>query len=358
MPWPFPTPPLELLSAEGHFAPLTEAAGARRPRVLLARELCSFEWFEPAGGRAAADQAARLYARASAPFNNPGVFVRRSGGGYAIWWWDRERIAPWLAERFGAEPPVVAPETLAQPPGADWRVVRLASGFELQYWRRQTLIASSWRRAAPDTAAWGAFARQQRDPEVPPPAEPPPAQPLPVVRDANFAEGGWRDVSPIETARLALAASAALLVVVSLFWSGQALRLSQLSAALERDALAQSGVVAQPRANTAVRRQIAAYQALGERPDPMAGLKTALDVLRRHRIAAKAFSVDGPTLTVTVPYAALGEMGQITQDLDSTGVFMDVRPLSNSADNVINVHMLVRSASAFAPPPPAGTAGR
>ena len=60
------------LSAEGRFTSLTEGAGARRPRVLLARELCSFEWFEPAGGRAAADQAARLYARASAPFNNPG----------------------------------------------------------------------------------------------------------------------------------------------------------------------------------------------------------------------------------------------------------------------------------------------
>lgn len=342
--WPFPTPPLELLSADGRFAPLTQGAGARRPRVLVARELCSFEWFEPAGGRAAADQAARLYARASAPFNNPGVFVRRSGGGYAIWWWDRERIGPWLAERFGPEPAAVAPETLAQPPGTDWRVVRLASGFELQYWRRQTLVASSWRRTAPDAAAWAAFARQQRDPEVPPPEAPPPAQPLPVVPDANFAEGGWRDISLAETARLGLGAFAALLVVVSLFWSGQALRLSQLSAALEQQALAQSSAVVQPHANTAVRRQIAAYQALGERPDPMAGLKTALDVLRRHKIAAKAFSVDGSTLTVTVPYAALGEMAQITQELEGTGAFRDVRPLSNSADNTISLRMeLVRT---------------
>jgi hypothetical protein len=343
MSWPFPTPPLELLTAEGRFAPLTEGAGGRRPRVLLARELCSFEWFETAGGRAAADQAARLYARASAPFNNPGVLVRRTGAGYAIWWWDRERVDPWLAERFGAEQPPIAPETLAQPAGTGWRVVRLASGFELQYWRGQILVASSWRRTAIDAAAWSAFARQQRDSEVPPPTDPPPPQSLPAVQDADFAEGGWRDVSPAQTAQLALAGLSALLVVVSLFWAGQALRLSQLSAELERQALADSGVAPQPREDATLRRQIAAYQALGARPEPMAGLKTALDVLRRHRISAKAFSVDGAAVTVTVPYAVLGQMGQITQELEATGAFTEVRPLSNSADNTISIRMELAS---------------
>ncbi|HLY80719.1 MAG TPA: hypothetical protein VKQ70_15160 [Caulobacteraceae bacterium] len=317
---------------------MTEGGSARRPRVLLARELCSFEWFEPVGGRAAADQAARLYARASAPFNNPGVLVRRGGGGYGIWWWDRERVGPWLAERFGPEPPAVAPETLAQPLGAAWRVVRLASGFELQHWRRQTLVASSWRRAAPDAAAWAAFTRQQRDPETAPPDDPPAPQSLPVIQDADFG-GGWRDVSLAETARLALGGFAALLAVMSLFWAGQALRLGQLSAALERQALAESTAAPPPHANVGARRQVAAYQALGQRPDPMAGLKTALDVLRRHGLAAKAFSVDGPTLTVTVPYAALGQMGEVTQELRATGAFSDVRPLSNSVDGTIELRL-------------------
>jgi len=342
MAWPFPNPPLELLCADGRFAPLAEGGG-RRPRVLLARELCSFEWFEPAGGRTAADQAARLYARTSAPFHNAGTLVRRAGAGYAIWWWDRERIGPWLAERFGAESPPLAPETLAQPPASGWRVVRLASGFELQYWRRETLVASSWRRTAPDAAAWAAFARQQRDPQVPPPAEPPSPQPLPVVLDADFGESGWRDVSPAQTAQLALGAGAALIAVVSLFWVGQALRLSQLSAGLERQALAESGAVVQRRDDAAARRQIAAYQALGDRPEPIGGLKTALDVLRGHRIAVKAFSVDGPTLTVVVPYAALGQMGEIARELEATGAFTDVRPMSNSADNSIGIRMVVKA---------------
>jgi hypothetical protein len=344
MAWPFPNPPLELLSVEGRFTPLTAAAG-RRPRVLLARELCSFEWFEPAGGRTAADQAARLYARTSAPFVDAGALVRRAGAGYAIWWWDRERIGPWLAERFGAETPTLAPETLAQPPANGWRVVRLASGFELQYWRPGTLVASSWRRTAPDAAAWAAFARQQRDPQVPPPVEPPPPQPLPVVQDADFGESGWRDVSPAQTAQLALVGSAALIAAASLFWVGQALRLSQLSAGLERQALAESGAGVQRRDDGAARRQIAAYRALGDRPEPIGGLKTALDVLRRHKIAPKAFSVDGPTLTVTVPYTALGQMGQITQELEATGAFTEVRPLSNSADNSIGIRMMVKASA-------------
>ena len=325
---------------------MTDGAGGRRPRVLVARELCSFEWFEPAGARAAAEQAARLYARASAPYLNPATLVRRAGGGYAIWWWDRDRVGPWLAERFGADAPPVGPETLAQPQGSDWRVVRLASGFELQYWRRRTLVASSWRRTAPDATAWAAFARQQREPETPPPAESPPPQVLPVIQDADFGEGDWRDISPAETARLALIGSAALIAAYSLFCVGQGLRLSQLSGDLERRALAESGAVVQRRDDATTRRQLAAYQALGARPEPMGGLKTALDVLRRHKITAKVFSVDGPTVTVIVPYTALYDVGEITRELEATDAFTDVRPLSNSANNSIGIRMVVKASPA------------
>ncbi len=347
MAWPFPNPPpLELLCADGRLSRRWPEGGGRRPRVLVARELCSFEWFEPAGARAAAEQAARLYARTSAPYLNPATLVRRAGGGYAIWWWDRDRVGPWLAERFGADAPPVGPETLAQPQGSDWRVVRLASGFELQYWRRRTLVASSWRRTAPDATAWAAFARQQREPETPPPAEPPPPQVLPVIQDADFGEGDWRDISPAETARLALIGSAALIVVYSLFCVGQALRLSQLSAGLERRALAESGAVVQRRDDATTRRQLAAYQAFGARPEPMGGLKTALDVLRRHKITARVFSVDGPTVTVIVPYTALYDVGEITRELEATDAFTDVRPLSNSANNSIGIRMVVKASPA------------
>ena len=338
MPWPFPTPPLELLAADGRVTPLTPGAG--RPRLLLARELCSFERFEPPAGGGAGDAAARLYARTHAPFHNPGNLVRRDGAGYAIWWWDLDRVGPQLAARFGQALPTLAPETLAQPPGEGWRVVRLASGFELQCWRARALVASAWRPAAPDDAAWAAFARQQRGAEVPAPAEPPPAQTLPVLAGAALGPGrGWRDVSPVETLKLGLTTAAVLTALATAFWIGQALRLDQLSGELEQRAAAVRATTEAPRDDAAQRRLYAAYQALGARPDPIAGLKTAIDVLRRRHLAATGFSVDGQTVTVTLPYAALPSVAAITLELQATGAFADVRPLPDSAGKAIELQM-------------------
>ncbi len=53
-------------------------------------------------------------------------------------------------------------------------------------------------------------------------------------------------------------------------------------------------------------RRIAAFQALAARPEAMAGLQTALKVVRAASVTAKSFAIDGPVVSVTVPYAALG----------------------------------------------------
>jgi len=42
-----------------------------------------------------------------------------------------------------------------------------------------------------------------------------------------------------------------------------------------------------------------------------------------------------------VPYAALGQMGEVTQELEATGAFTAVRPLSNSADGSIGIQMVL-----------------
>jgi hypothetical protein len=349
MPWPFPTPPLELLSADGSLVTLTERRGGR-PRVLLARELCSFERFEPPGARTAADQAARFHARSHAPFHNAGQLVRRDGAGYAIWSWDQDRIESWLAARFGAARPPVAPETLAQPPGAAWRVVRLASGFELQCWRARVLVASAWRAAAPDDATWTAFARQQRNPDTPPPTAAPAPESLPVVAEADLGEGGgWADVSPASTLKLGLTVVGGMAAAATVFWIGQGLRLDGLATALERHATTERAAIAPLPHDAALRSQIAAYQALGARPDPFVGLKTAVDVLRRHHLQAKGFSIDGPVVTVTVPYTALGAVGEVVQELQGTGAYAEVRPLSDSAANAINIEMTLVGATPSEP---------
>ncbi|HEY1752300.1 MAG TPA: hypothetical protein VGG29_13655 [Caulobacteraceae bacterium] len=346
MPSLLPTPPLERLGADGRFEAVRAGAPWRRPIVLLARELCSFAWFEPAARGAAAAQAARLYARANTPFLDPGVIVRRAGSGYGVWWWDRERVDPWLAARFGEAAPQVAPETLAQPPGGGWRVVRLASGFELQLWRGRALTASAWRRAAPTEADWAAFARLQRDPPVPAPPAPPAPQTLPVAAAPSLAASGI-ELTPTLAAQAAAGGAAAVMALAAAFWAGQALRLGALAGTLEDQARAAAAPAAAASAGDAADlKRIAAFQALASRPNPLAGLQTALRVVRAHGVAAKALAIDGGVVSVTVPYAALDRVEAITQDLDATGAFADVRPLPQSAEGSIRIEMILRGATA------------
>jgi hypothetical protein len=352
MPRTFLTPPIDLLTAEGEFVALAAGAGWRRPIVLLARELCSFAWFEPSAKGGAAGQAARLYASANAPYLNPGMMLRRSGSGYGVWWWDADSVEPPLGARFGDARPQVAPETLAQPLGAAWRIVRLASGFELQAWRGRALVASSWRRATPTAADWAAFTRLQRDAAVAPPAEPPSPQALPLSPD--FSLGGPElELTPTSAARLAAAGSALLLAALAAFWAGQGMRLGGLAAHLEaaRGALQQTGPT-QRSADAGALRRIAAYDALAARPDAMAALQTALAVMRRHDVAPRSFAIDGAQVSVTAPYAALPKVAAITDDLQATGAFSDVRPLTDSAAGTIRLEMTL--AGAAGPASPAG----
>ena len=273
MPRTFLTPPIELLSAEGGFGGLAHGAAWRRPIILVARELCSFAWFESAARGAAAGQAARLYARANAPYLNPGMMVRRAGQGYGVWWWDEDSVAPLLAARFGDARPPLSPETLAQPPGAPWRIVRLASGFELQAWRGRALVASSWRRAQPTAADWSAFTRLQRDPPVPPPTAPPAPETLPIAEGFS-PTASELELTPAGAAKLAAASAAALLALSAAFWAGQALRLGGLATHLERETRALQQAAAPTRdADVDSLRRIAAFQALAARPEAMAGLQ-------------------------------------------------------------------------------------
>jgi hypothetical protein len=351
MPRSFLTPPIELLTAEGGFAPLAPGARWRRSIVLIARELCHYAWFEPAAKGGAGAQAARLYARAHAPYLNPGVLTRRVGAGYGVWWWDEDTVGPHLAARFGDARPLAAPETLAQPVGGAWRVVRLASGFELQAWRGRALAASSWRRAPPGGADWAAFARLQRDPPVPPPAAPPAPETLPLAGAFSLAAPA-PELTPAAATRLGAVAAAALLALLAAFWAGQGLRLGGLAEHLEGQTRALQAASAPARgADADSLRRIAGFRALAARPDAMAGLETALRVVRASGVTARSFAIDGPVVSVTVPYAALGKVQAITQDLEATGAYAEVRPLTDSADGAIRLEMTMAGARPASPTP-------
>jgi len=347
---PFLTPPLELLTGDGRFVSLGEArARWRRPQVLLARELCSFEWFDPPmakGGEGAG--AAGLYARTTAPFVNAGMLVRRAGDGYAIWWWDMDRVGPWLAERFGAASPVVAPETLAQPPGQDWRVVRLDAGFEAQCWSDGVLVASAWRRTAPDTAFWSAFARNQRHPPSPAPAAPPNPQTLPLAERVDLGWAGWSGANRDQATKAGAAVAAMLLAAAGMVWFGQGLRLGKLADTTEAEAQAeQAQALAARHDDTAAVRQLTAFRAVAGGPNPVAALETALAVVRRHGLSAKAFAIDGAIVTVSLPYSAIDQAQAISRDLEASGVFADVRPMTGQG--LITIRMSMKGAPAPSP---------
>lgn len=349
----FLAPPLELLTADGAFHELEVpgAASWRRPIVLLARELCSFELFEPAGASgAAAAAAARLYARTGAPFTEPGGLVRRSGDAFGIWWWDMARIGPQLQARFGAGWPQLAPETLAQPPGQGWRIVRASSGYEAQCWRGGTLIGSSWRHDRFDDTAWSAFARVQRGASEPAPATPPPVQQLPLSGDVDLGLSSFSDLSPADLGRIAAVVAASGLLAAAALFTGQGWRLNLLAGSAEHQAatLRASTPRTAARDQGAVQR-LAAFRKLSARPNPASALTTALDVLQLYAVKPTGFEADASSLTLTLPYSAIGDVDKIALELEDSGAFTDVRPLTDDRSQTIELQMRLKGAG---PSPP------
>src|SRR5690606_37656970 len=146
------------LSADGALS-VVHAGGAigrvlRRPVLLLARDLCAFGLFSTAAlPRRRRRQAAMLHARLAAPYLRAGSALSKAGDDYGVWWWDAARVEALLAAQEGLTgAPVLTPETLAQPRGEGWRIVRLMQGYEAQLWRDKALVASAWRRDRYDPA--------------------------------------------------------------------------------------------------------------------------------------------------------------------------------------------------------------
>jgi hypothetical protein len=203
----------------------------------------------------------------------------------------------------------------------------------------------------PDAADWVAFARQLRAPPEPPPAAPPSPQTLPIAGDVGLGGSGDLEFTPALAARAVAGGAAAAMALATVFWIGQGLRLAALAGSVERQARAERSAAAPLADDAAARQRLAAYRALADRPDPLAGLAGALEVLRAHGVAASSFAVAGPVLTVTAPYAALGRVDAITAALEATGDFQEVRPLPDSAAGLIRIELTLRGAAAPGPSP-------
>jgi hypothetical protein len=340
MPPSFLNRSVELLTAKGSFESVAEGARWRRPTILLARELCSFEFYVPAAAGAAGAAASRLHARSAAPFVDAGWLVRRAGPGYAVWWWDSARVSPWLRDRFGPAPIQVFPETLAQPAGNGWRIVRSGEGFEAQLWRDGALASSAWRRDPFDAESWTDFTRVQRHAAEPPPTQPPPASRLSLTAPpSGTLELDAMD--PGSALRLAAGVAAFAVVAASLFWLGEGLRLKSLA---EVDARAAAQLRAGASAASTARDhnaalRIAAFRRLSGRPDMLAALGTALSIAKLYGVEPQGYDIDSSSLTLTLPYSAMTSVDRIAAELEASGQFADLRPTTDPTTQTIQLRM-------------------
>ncbi|WP_426039843.1 hypothetical protein [Brevundimonas sp. DC300-4] len=342
----FLSPPAERLRADGTFE--TVFVGGllgrlRPPVVLLARDLCTFALFEsgslPANRRR---QAARLYARTASPYLVSGAALVKSTPDFAIWWWDLERILPMTAGRYRTEP-VLRPETVAQPRGSSWRIVRLDRGYEAQLWREKGLIASVWQKERFDVSAWTRFVRLQRN--APPAAEgPPPAETLPIAADS---EAFSLSLAHVSREQAAIVASSGFALVVACFVAllfGQGFQLAADARSMEKETAEMRAQTARPeasRARAADRQKLAAYRQIEQRTNPVSAAGAAIGIVALLDLTPRAVDADEDTLTLTLPYSAVNAADELVMEFENSGYFTEVQPRTNASSQTIIFEMKV-----------------
>lgn len=351
MQFDFLTPRVERLSADGRWT--TVHAGGpsgrlRPPVVLLARDLATFSLFEaaslPRGRRA---QAARLHARTGSPYLVSASTMVKSGGDFGIWWWDAERVDTLVQARHGGAKLVVRPETLAQPAGVGWRIVRLEQGFEAQLWREGRLVASAWRRERFDVPAWTAFTRLQRGAEDAP-ETPPAPQNLPIAFNAPAFAVAASDFTREQLLGAGAAVVAMAAIGTSLFLVGQGMRLSSDSEQIEKETAEIQA--ATPRAADmggleGDRRKLAAYAEIEAQTNPLSAAGAAIGIVAFHDLTPTALEAEGQALTLTLPYSAVSLADSLIADFEESGYFYDIRPRTDAPNQRLVIEMKTREAA-------------
>ncbi len=354
----FLTPRVERLSAGGAWS-VEHPGGAlgrlRTPVVLLARDLTTFSRFETSGlPRSRRRQAARLHARAASPYLDGASLLVPSGSDFGVWWWDAERVSALVQARWAAARPSIRPETLAQPPALDWRIVALAEGYEAQYWRDGTLKASAWRRDRFDAPAWSAFARAQREVDDAP-VSPPPPQRLPLDTSGPAFAVSTAEITREQLIGAGGFALAMVAVCTALFLAGQGLKLKSDAEAIETETARLQATTPGGASLASLegdRRILAAYRQIEERTSPLSSAGAAIGILAYRDLSPTALESSDEGLTATLPYSALAQADDLVADFAESGYFYDIRPRTDSANQKLVIEMKVREAA-----PPLGAGG-
>lgn len=357
----FLTPRVERLSADGAID-VVHPGGAlgrvlRRPVLLLARDLCAFALFQTAAlPRGRRRQAAVLHARVAAPYVNSGSALGKAGDDFGVWWWDADRVQA-LLETGVATPsrPLLRPETLAQPRGDAWRIVRLKTGYEAQLWRGKALVASAWRRERYDAPAWSAFVRLQRADETAPDHPPAPAD-LPIAFDNPDAFAMAAPELTREQMALLVGGGVALAsVCFGAFLFGQGYQLSKDAERVEVETTeirAATPLAAAVRNLDASQKKLIAYRRIEAQTSPLSAAGAAIGILAFHDLTPTSVNAETETLSFTLPYAAIDKIAPLVEELESSGYFHDVQPRTDGTGQTLTVEMKVREAAPPLTPEP------
>lgn len=353
----FLIPPISRLSADGSLTALHDGGALgrfRAPVVLLARDLCTFSFFETAAlPRSRRAQAARLYARTASPYLMSFSNLVKVGADYGVWWWDLERAASLIEAAIPGAKPRFRPETLAQPSTVGWRNVKLEDGFEAQLWRDNGLVASVWSRVRFDPASWSAFTRLQRAaPEAG--AAPPLAQTLPIASDSEALSLRPPELTREQAIAIAVATAPIALVTASLFLAGQTLAISRQTDALRQETLEIQEATPRTTTVTAVeydRQKLQAYRKVEAGTNPLSAAGAAIGIVAIHDLTPTAIDAGEDTLSLTLPYSSVQKASDLVAEFEESGYFFDIQPRTNAANQTVIFEMKVREA---APPLAAG----
>lgn len=353
----FLTPRVDRLRSDGAVEAVSSGALLgrlfRRPVILLSRDLCAFALFETAGlPKNRRRQAARLHARTASPYVAGGAALVKANEDFGVWWWDLARVAPMVAGRGNIS---LRPETLAQPPGRDWRIVKLGRGYEAQHWRDGALRASAWRPTKYDEAGWAAFARTQRGARVEAPTAPPPAETLPVDLGGEAFSLARAEITREQAIGMGLGAFALASASAFALILGQAIQTGNEADKVEGET-AEIQAATPRQAETlsleGERRMLASFREIEGRTSPISAAGAAIGIVAIHDLTPLAMDAQEETVTVTLPYEAVRLADDLVAEFEGSGYFFDVRPRTDAAGQRLIIEARVREAA-----PPLSPAG-
>jgi hypothetical protein len=302
----------------------------RKQPLVLSRALMRYHFLpQPAGvSRGQADRSAALYAEAHNPFPQGRYILIRAVRGYSLWWWDFAAVDGIVGRTVDTVGAAFVPESALFEIGDGWRQLRTREGFEAQYWRDLTLVASTWRRRPFSVHNWAAFVGGIDQPAEAP-GEPPTVvvpklsgrglKGLPLVQQ--------REVWPlVQSATLSVAA---LFCCLAAWFMGQTFRWGQIEEQSRAELAAEAGTVGSVAPNALTRPDLVTLTSIVadyDRPSPLIVSAAVLEIAAKIGELPVKWEVEEGRVKLEFQAADRGTLEEMAASLERHPWLSDVRP--------------------------------